>query len=45
MAIVKNCNLPEDLLYNVENNVWAKKEADGTVLVGMTAYAVLPLGR
>jgi glycine cleavage system H protein len=39
MAIVKNCNLPEDLLYNVENNVWAKKDADGTVLIGMTAYA------
>jgi len=39
MASVKNCNLPDDLHYNVENNVWARKEADGTVTIGMTAYA------
>ncbi|MCZ7565221.1 MAG: glycine cleavage system protein GcvH [Burkholderiales bacterium] len=39
MASVKNCNLPDDLYYNVENNVWVRKEADGTVTVGMTAYA------
>jgi glycine cleavage system H protein len=39
MASVKNCNLPDDLYYNVENNVWARKEADGTITVGMTAYA------
>ena len=39
MASAKNCNLPDDLYYNVENNVWARREADGTVTVGMTAYA------
>jgi len=39
MASVKNCNLPEDLLYSVENNVWARREADGTVTIGITAYA------
>jgi glycine cleavage system H protein len=39
MAVVKNCNLPDDLYYNVENNVWARREADGTVTIGMTAYA------
>lgn len=39
MASVKNCNLPDDLYYNVANNVWARKEADGTVTIGMTAYA------
>jgi glycine cleavage system H protein len=39
MASVKNCNLPDELFYNVENNVWARKEADGTVTIGMTAYA------
>lgn len=39
MASVRNCNLPDDLYYNVENNVWARKEPDGTVTVGMTAYA------
>lgn len=39
MASVKNCNLPDDLYYNVENNVWARREPDGTVTIGMTAYA------
>lgn len=39
MASVKNCNLPDDLSYNVENNVWVRKESGGTVTVGMTAYA------
>ncbi len=39
MANVKGCNLPDDLSYNVENNVWVRREADGTVTVGMTSYA------
>ena len=39
MASVKNCNLPDELHYNVENNVWVRKEADGIVTIGMTAYA------
>ena len=39
MGTVRGCNIPEDLYYNVENNVWVRKEDDGTVTVGMTAYA------
>ncbi len=39
MASVRGCNIPEDLSYNVDNNVWARREADGTVTVGLTAYA------
>lgn len=39
MGAVRGCNIPEDLMYNVENNVWVRKEGDGTVTVGMTAYA------
>lgn len=39
MATVRGCKLPDDLYYNVENNVWARREADGTVTVGMTSYA------
>jgi glycine cleavage system H protein len=39
MGTVRGCNIPEDLYYNVENNVWARREAEGTVTVGMTAYA------
>lgn len=39
MATVRGCNLPDDLYYNIDNNVWARREADGTLTVGMTAYA------
>jgi glycine cleavage system H protein len=39
MPSVKNCNLPDDLYYSIENNVWVRKEADGTATLGMTAYA------
>ena len=45
MATVKGCNIPEDLYYNVDNNVWARREADGTVTVGMTAYAAAIAGQ
>jgi glycine cleavage system H protein len=45
MASVKGCNIPDDLYYNVENNVWARHEADGTVTVGMTAYACALAGQ
>ncbi len=39
MGVVRGCHFPDDLYYNVENNVWARREADGTVTVGLTAYA------
>lgn len=39
MGAVRGCNIPEDLSYNIENNVWARKEADGNITVGLTAYA------
>lgn len=45
MATVKGCNIPEDLYYNVENNVWARREPDGTVSIGMTAYAAALAGQ
>lgn len=45
MATVKGCSIPDDLYYNVENNVWARREADGTVTVGMTAYAAALAGQ
>jgi glycine cleavage system H protein len=45
MAVVKGCNIPDDLYYNVENNVWARREADGTVAIGMTAYAAALAGQ
>jgi glycine cleavage system H protein len=45
MATVKGCNIPDDLYYNVENNVWARREDDGTVTIGMTAYAAALAGQ
>ena len=32
----KGCNIPEDLYYDVENQVWYRIEEDGTVRVGAT---------
>ena len=45
MAKVKGCNIPDDLYYNVDNNVWARREADGSVTIGMTAYAAALAGQ
>ncbi len=39
MGTVRGCNFPDDLYYSVDNNVWARREDDGTVTVGLTAYA------
>lgn len=38
MALVRGCNFPDDLYYNVDDNVWARVETDGTVVIGMTPY-------
>lgn len=39
MAQVRGCDLPDDLLYDVQNNIWYRENDDGTVTVGMTAIA------
>jgi glycine cleavage system H protein len=39
MPVVRGCNLPDELLYDVENNLWYRDEGDGTFLVGMTMIA------
>ena len=39
MGAVRGCDIPEDLYYNIENNVWARPESDGTITIGMTSYA------
>jgi len=33
------CAFPESLYYHVEHNVWARREDDGQVTVGITSYA------
>ncbi len=45
MAVVKGCELPDNLLYDVENNIWYDDLGDGTVRVGMTAVAVAMAGQ
>ncbi|MEK9672583.1 MAG: hypothetical protein VW268_08775 [Rhodospirillaceae bacterium] len=45
MANVRGCNLPDNLLYDVENNIWYDDLGDGTVRVGMTAVAVAMAGQ
>ncbi len=39
MSTVNNCNLPDDLLYQIEKHVWVRPEPDGTVLIGITDVA------
>ncbi len=45
MAVVRGCNLPEDLLYDVENHIWFKEIGDGNVRVGMTTVATAMAGQ
>ena len=45
MPVVRGCNLPDDLLYDVGNHVWFKELGDGTVRIGMTAVAAAMAGQ
>ena len=44
MPLVKGCNLPDDLLYDVENHIWFKEVGDGNVRLGMTTVATAMAG-
>ncbi len=44
MANVRGCNLPDDLLYDVENHTWFTETGDGNVKMGMTAIATALAG-
>lgn len=44
MTQVRGCNLPDDLLYDVENNIWYRENSDGTVTLGMTTVAAAMAG-
>jgi len=44
MPIVRGCNLPDDLLYDVDNHTWYSELGDGTVRMGMTAVATALAG-
>ena len=45
MPTVRGCNLPDDLLYDVGNNIWYRENTDGTVTLGMTAVAAAMAGQ
>ena len=45
MAEVRGCQMPDDLLYDVDNHIWFKELGDGTVKVGMTTVATAMAGK
>jgi len=45
MPTVRGCNLPDELLYDVENNIWYRDNGDGTVTLGMTTVAAAMAGQ
>lgn len=45
MPTVRGCNLPDDLLYDVENHTWFTEVGDGTVRLGMTSIATALAGQ
>jgi glycine cleavage system H protein len=45
MPVVRGCNLPDELLYDVENHIWFRDLGDGTVKLGMTAVATAMAGK
>ena len=45
MASVRGCNLPDELLYDVENHIWYREMPDGNVKLGMTAVATAMAGQ
>ena len=45
MPVVRGCNLPEDVLYDVDNHTWFTEVGDGTVRIGMTSIATAMAGQ
>ena len=45
MPTVRGCQLPDELLYDVENNIWYRENPDGTITLGMTAVAAAMAGQ
>ena len=45
MPSVRGCNLPDELLYDVDNHVWFQEQGDGTVKIGITAIAAAMAGK
>jgi glycine cleavage system H protein len=45
MPNVRGCNLPDELLYDVDNHTWFSEIGDGNVKVGMTTIATALAGQ
>lgn len=45
MADVRGCHFPDDLLYDVDNQIWYQELPDGTVKLGMTSVATAMAGQ
>ena len=45
MPTVRGCHLPDDLYYDVDNHIWFRERADGTVQLGMTTVATAMAGQ
>ena len=45
MPSVRGCNLPDDLLYDVDNHIWYTETGDGNVKLGMTTVATAMAGK
>ena len=43
--VYRGCEIPPDLAYDVERDVWARFEEDGTVTLGMTDIAQARAGK
>jgi glycine cleavage system H protein len=39
VTTVNNCDIPDDLLYQVEKHVWVKRDADASAWIGITDVA------
>ena len=45
MAVVRGCQFPDELLYDVENHIWVQEVSDGNLKLGMTSVAVAMAGQ
>ncbi|MDE1899896.1 MAG: hypothetical protein KGI40_00595 [Xanthomonadaceae bacterium] len=45
MATARGCVFPDELLYDVPNNMWYREEPDGSVVTGLTMVAVALAGQ
>jgi len=45
MPVVRGCQFPDELLYDVENHIWFQEVGDGNLKLGMTSVAVAMAGQ